>query len=108
MELTSKILKKVEKTLKKIVSQNNNELFDLIIDDGSHNLSDILNTFKNLFKYLNKKGFYIIEDYMFPNYYEYNRDVKDVFVDKMISYLKKNILNQILLTKTIKFTFTKI
>ena len=106
-----KNFKKVEKTLKKIVTQNNNELFDLIIDDGSHNLSDILNTFKNLFKYLNKKGFYIIEDYMFPNFYEYNRDVKDIFVDKMISYLlkkkyfKSNIINkndQIYFHKNIK------
>ena len=48
---------------------------------------------------------------MFPNYYEYNRDVKDVFVDKMISYLlkkkyfKSNIINkndQIYFHKNIK------
>ena len=48
---------------------------------------------------------------MFPNYYEYNRDVKDIFVDKMISYLlkkkyfKSNIINkndQIYFHKNIK------
>ena len=39
------------KNLYKKVGNN----FDLIIDDGSHNLSDILLSFKNLFKYLSKK-----------------------------------------------------
>lgn len=36
--------------------------FDIIIDDASHNLRDILITFIRLFKKLNKKGIYVIED----------------------------------------------
>lgn len=36
--------------------------YDIIIDDGSHKLSDILASFSILFDYLNKGGIYIIED----------------------------------------------
>ena len=38
------------------------EDFDIIIDDASHNLADILLTLPLLFKKLNKGGFYVIED----------------------------------------------
>ena len=44
---------------------------------------------------------------MFQIYYEYNRDVKDVFVDKMIDYLLKKYFKSNIINKTIKFTFTK-
>ncbi|MEO9945560.1 class I SAM-dependent methyltransferase [Paraglaciecola sp.] len=47
------------------------ESFDLIIDDGSHLISDYVNTFLFLQKYLRKTGFYIIEDLQ-NNYYEHN------------------------------------
>ena len=36
--------------------------FDIIIDDASHNLHDILLTLPVLFKKLNRGGFYVIED----------------------------------------------
>ena len=36
--------------------------FDIIIDDASHNLHDILLTLPLLFKKLNRGGFYVIED----------------------------------------------
>ena len=36
--------------------------FQIIIDDASHNLRDILKTFPILFKKLNSGGFYVIED----------------------------------------------
>ena len=39
-----------------------NEELDLIIDDASHNLKDILITFSKLFQKLKKGGTYIIED----------------------------------------------
>ena len=38
------------------------ENFDLIIDDGSHYLSDILFSLKTFFKHLKKGGIYIIEE----------------------------------------------
>ena len=37
-------------------------MFDIIIDDGSHISSHIVSTFKTLWKYLNDKGIYVIED----------------------------------------------
>ena len=39
-----------------------NQTFDIIIDDGSHNIRDQIITFNILFKYLNKSGIYVIED----------------------------------------------
>lgn len=36
--------------------------FDIIIDDGSHISSHVIETFKFLFNALNPKGFYVIED----------------------------------------------
>ena len=37
-------------------------MFDIIIDDGSHISSHIINTFETLWKYLNNDGIYVIED----------------------------------------------
>ena len=79
---------KVQKILKKLFKKNNFNLFDLIIDDGSHNLSDILSNLSFFFKYLKKKGLFVIEDYKFPNYYDYNRNIDDILIDKLIDNIK--------------------
>ena len=50
-----------KKTLKNFC-KHFKEDFDIIIDDASHNLADILLTLPLLFKKLNKGGFYVIED----------------------------------------------
>ena len=92
--------KKVQNFIQKIFKENKFEKFDIIIDDGSHNLKDILFGIKILFDYLNQKGVYIIEDFKFPNYFDYNKDIDDILVDDLIKNLKnKNffqskILNQ--------------
>ena len=84
--------KKLEIILNSI--SKDQEIFDIIIDDGSHYLSDILYTFKTLFKTLKRKGIYVIEDYKHPNYYEYNNDIKHIFVDEVIDNIKnKNLFN---------------
>ena len=72
----------------------------MIIDDGSHYLSDILFSLKFFFKYLKKNGIYIIEDFKHPNYYDYNRNIEDIFVDKMLEKLidNKNFKSQIMTT----------
>ena len=75
--------KKVIKTLNKIFSEQNFNQFDLIIDDGSHNLSDILISLKFYFKYVKKNGLYVIEDYKYPNYYKNNRNIDHVLVDQI-------------------------
>ena len=40
------------KTLEKINLESNSNFFDIIIDDGSHYLSDILFSLKTLFEYV--------------------------------------------------------
>ncbi len=50
--------KKILQNFSKYTDQN----FDIIIDDASHNLKDILITLPILFKKLNPGGFYVIED----------------------------------------------
>lgn len=80
--------KKTEKILKNIIDKRKIEFFDIIIDDGSHNLSDMIISLKFLFKYLRKKGFYIIEDFKFPNYFKYNKNIKHILIDKILNYLK--------------------
>ena len=93
--------KQVKKNLKLIFDLHKIEKFDLIIDDGSHNLSDIINGLKIFFKYLKNKGLYIIEDFKYPNYFEYNKDIEHIFVDELLKNLSEkkffssNILKEI-------------
>tara|TARA_E500000178_G_scaffold326062_1_gene353949 strand:+ start:76 stop:819 length:744 start_codon:yes stop_codon:yes gene_type:complete len=107
--------KKVVKTLNKIFSEQNFTQFDLIIDDGSHNLSDILMSLKFFFKYVKKQGLYIIEDYKHPNYYKYNRNIDHLLVNQIFEslnnkkFFKSNIFSdddQIELIKSIKIIET--
>jgi hypothetical protein len=90
---------------KKIIS------FDVIIDDGSHILSDILKNFIFFFKFLKFKGIYIIEDYKHPNYFSHLNDNKHHFlVDKVLQFLKKKKLfkSTILKKKQIKYLINNI
>ena len=90
-----------------------NEDLDLIIDDASHNLKDILLALPILFRKLKQNGFYVIEDAdQFKVYKELNptnekmtpiqilKNIKNnrKFSSKFLSktdkdYLKKNIKN---------------
>ncbi len=82
--------KKVIEEINKIFKKNHINSFDVIIDDGSHYLSDILKSLNFFFKFLNKNGYYIIEDFKLPNYYQYNRDINHIFVDEFLN----NIINK--------------
>ena len=79
----------VDNFFKKINISEKEKFFDIIIDDGSHKLSDILLSFKFLFKNLKKDGFYIIEDYKFPNYFQHLNDVKHIKIDEMLKNIKE-------------------
>ncbi len=84
----------LKKILEKIKLESKTNFFDIIIDDGSHYLSDILFSLKTLFKYVKKGGFYIIEDFKHPNYYDYNRNIEHVLVDQVLANLQeKKIFN---------------
>jgi len=82
---------KIEKTLKTIFDKHQFNLFDLIIDDGSHNLDDILSSLNYFFKFVKEGGIFIIEDFKHPNYYKYNRNIDHILVDEFLN----NLINKI-------------
>ena len=73
---------------KKINLTKEESFFDIIIDDGSHKLSDILFTLNNFFQNLNKGGFYIIEDFKFPNYFKHLNDTDEIMIDELIEKIE--------------------
>ena len=83
--------KMINKFYNKIKITESDKFFDIIIDDGSHKLSDILIAFKYLFKNLNNSGVYVIEDFKFPNYFDHLKDIKHVKIDTLIDNLNKKI-----------------
>ena len=98
--------KKTIKTMNIIVDQYQIKEFDIIIDDGSHNLSDILTTLKFFFKYLKNKGLYIIEDFKHPNYYSYNKNINHILIDELFENLKKkNTFHSNIFTKKEQLNF---
>ena len=47
-----------------------------------------------MFKYVKKGGFYIIEDFKHPNYYDYNKNIEHILVDQVLANLQeKKIFN---------------
>ena len=99
-------MKSLLKLKKNLIKLNINK-FDIIIDDGAHTLSNILNNFIFFFKLLKSGGIYVIEDYKFPNYFDFYRDLKDHFlVDKILFFIKKRIIfKSNLFTKKIIINF---
>ena len=83
--------KMVKKFLNKINFFENIKSFDIIIDDGSHILSDQLKAINYFFKYLNKDGYYVIEDYRFSEYIPHLKDTDDPCVREFFEIIKKNI-----------------
>ena len=79
---------KTFQTINKIFDRYKINEFDIIIDDGSHNLSDILISIKIFFKFLKSNGLYVIEDFKHPNYYPYNKDINHIYIDVLLKNLK--------------------
>ena len=54
-------------------------------------LNDIIHNLKFFFKFLDKGGYYVIEDFNHPKYFHYLNDAnnRELFVDKIIKNLKK-------------------
>ncbi len=80
--------KKINKILNKIFISKKFNCFDLIIDDGSHNLSEILFSLSFFFKHLKESGIFVIEDYKHPNYHQYNRNIEHILVDEFLKNIK--------------------
>ena len=78
------------------IKKENCKKFDLIIDDGSHLLSDIKKNFLFFFNLLNSGGYYVIEDFNQPKYYEGANDLKNneqLIDDLLVSLKNKKIFN---------------
>ena len=71
---------------KKNSSKNINIKFDIIIDDGSHQISDQQITFGNFFHLLNSSGLYVIED-IYPQH-NYPEEFKSLFKVHDLRYIK--------------------
>ena len=84
----------VNKTLNQIYKKNNFQKFDLIIDDGSHNLKDILVSLNFFFSHLKDKNFFIIEDFKHPNYYEYNKNIDHILIDEFLRNLENKKISR--------------
>ena len=83
---------RLKSILERISLKSGSNFFDIIIDDGSHYLSDILFSLKTFFKYVKKGGIYIIEDFKHPNYYDYNRNIDHILIDQTLKYLEEKKL----------------
>lgn len=96
---------------KSFLKQEKVNTFDIIIDDGSHILSNILKNLIFFFRYVKPGGIYVIEDYKHPNYFSYLNDVKKhFFVDKVLLFLKnkKIFKSKILSRKEITYLMNQI
>ena len=102
--------KKILKILDSIFKENGFEKFDIIIDDGSHYLSDILFSLNFFFRFVNQGGTYVIEDFKHPNYYKYNLDTQDIFIEELLSkILKKEYFNSEFINKeSQKYIFNEV
>ena len=87
--LNSSNPKMVSKFIKKINDKDNLKCFDVIIDDGSHKQSDQLNALNHFYEYLVGDGFYVIEDYKFPDYFKHLNDVNDIKIDELADHISK-------------------
>jgi predicted O-methyltransferase YrrM len=85
----------------KAIEQNSNKpYFDIIIDDGSHKLHDILFAFNIFFKNLKSNGTYVIEDFGYPKYFDHLNDRNEIKVENFLNNLKnKNFFNSLIISK---------
>ena len=100
--LNSSNPKMVSKFIKKIKDRDTLKYFDVIIDDGSHKQSDQLNALNHFYEYLVDGGFYIIEEYKFPNYFKHLNDVNDIKIDELADHiLKKKPFSSLLVSSKV-------
>ena len=102
--------KNTKKILTNIFLNHKFKEFDMIIDDWSHNLNDILNGLNFFFRFVKSDGLYIIEDFKHPNYYKYNRNINHILVDELFSNIenKKVFLSNIFSENEQKYLFESI
>lgn len=70
-------------------SKKDKEMYDLIYIDGSHYSDDVLKDANNSFKYLNKNGYIIFDDFLW-NYYSKTNDNP---IGAIKNFFKNNFFN---------------
>tara|TARA_B100000287_G_scaffold65309_1_gene56817 strand:+ start:57 stop:821 length:765 start_codon:yes stop_codon:yes gene_type:complete len=91
-----------KKDLKKISNKIGKKKFQVIIDDGSHLLNDIIHNLKFFLDFVDNKGYYVIEDYNHPEYYSHLNNssgdellIKDIIIKiKDKEFFDSKILNK--------------
>ena len=91
-----------KKDLKKISNKIGKKKFQVIIDDGSHLLNDIIHNLKFFLDFVDNKGYYVIEDYNHPEYYSHLNNssgdellIKDIIIKiKNKEFFDSKILNK--------------
>ena len=68
-------------------------------------MSDILISLNTFFKNVKPEGFYILEDYKYPNYYPHLNDCSEIKVDEILICLKnkKKFTSDILSSEMIEY-----
>ena len=100
----------IRKFYQKINISHETEYFDIIIDDGSHKLSNIIISLNTFFRNLTPGGFYVLEDFKFPNYYPHLNDCSENKIDEILNCLKNkkkfssNILSEEMIQYLLDFT----
>src|SRR5262249_8349115 len=66
------------RAVEKLVTRNNLNEIDVVIDDGSHKAADQLASLENLFHLLAPNGLYVIEDVMGNGLLDRKRDIQAI------------------------------
>ena len=77
--------------LKKFSSKHSIEKFKIVIDDASHILTDMIKSLKFFFEYVEKGGYFILEDFNAPIYFESLDDSngKEILINEILKKIKK-------------------
>ena len=93
----------INKFYKKINILPDTKFFDIIVDDGSHKLSDLIISLNTFYKNLKPGGLFVIEDFKHPNYYKHLYDCAELNMIEIINLInnKENFNSNILNKETI-------
>lgn len=101
-----------EKNLNLFKKKFRNKKFEVIIDDGSHFLKDMIVSLKFFLRYLSTSGIFIFEDYNAPKYFKEleNSYGKELLFDEILKKIKKkeNFKSEILSITDQNFIFKNI
>ena len=93
---------RTKRGLKKLSNKIYGKKFKIIIDDGSHILTHIIKNIIFFINYVERGGFFVIEDFNLPKYYDHLNDSenKEIYIDEILKnieqkkYFKSDILSK--------------